>query len=148
MLKAKNSATARKIMKLVTEIAAETQKAHAANDETRSLVVKLIADQASKPRAPTAPTVRPHWGERALTRNERNSIEALVWYKAEELGIKPRTVEAAAEQFFGVEELSQLKAWDYDGLIRFLVDYEAANALSGGSDQASLSRIGESPAAC
>jgi hypothetical protein len=147
MLKTKNSATARKIMKLVTEIAAETQKAHAANDETRSLVVKLIADQAAKQRAPKAPAVRPHWGERALTRNERNSIEALVWYKAEELGIKPRTVEAA-ELFFGVEELGQLKAWDYDGLVRFLVEYEAANALPGGSDQVSLSRIGESPTAC
>ena len=147
MLKAKNSATARKIMELVTEIAAETQKAHAANDETRSLVVKLIADQASKQRAPTAPAVRPHWGERALTRNERNSIEALVYYKAEQLGITPRDVEAAAELFFGVEELSQLKAWDYDGLIRFLVDYDTGNAISAGSDQAYLSRVGESPAA-
>ena len=148
MLRAKNTATAGKIMELVAEIAAETQKAHAANDETRSLVVKLIEDQASQRRAPKAPTVRPHWGERALTRNERNSIEALVYYKAEQLGITPRDVEAAAEQFFGVEELGQLKAWDYDGLIRFLVDYETGNAISGGSDQASLSRIGESPTAC
>jgi hypothetical protein len=87
------------------------------------------------------------WGERALTRNERNSIEALVYYKAEQLGITPRDVEAAAEQFFGVEELSQLKAWDYDGLIRFLVDYDTGNAISAGSDQAYLSRVGESPAA-
>jgi uncharacterized membrane protein (UPF0182 family) len=42
---------------------------------------------------------------------------------------------------------TELKAWDYDGLIRFLVDYDTGNAISAGSDQVYLSRVGESPAA-
>jgi hypothetical protein len=62
--------------------------------------------------------VCPGWGERPLSRNERNAIDALVFYKAEDTGVSPREVEAAIEHFFGVEELSQLKAWDYDGVIR------------------------------
>jgi hypothetical protein len=59
-----------------------------------------------------------------------------------------RIVEASAEVFFGVEELSQLKAWDYDGVIRFLVDYQAGiSHQTNGSDRSSLPRAGESPAA-
>jgi hypothetical protein len=144
MPKAQNTATSRNIMELTRAAAAQAEQALAANSETRSLVEQLIAEQASKRRAPKAPSVHPQWGERPLSGNERNAIEALVWYKAEELGIKPRTVEAAAEAFFAVEELSQLKAWDYDGVIRYLVDFDAGNPIQPEpSDRASLSLAGE-----
>jgi hypothetical protein len=75
--------------------------------------------------------LRPQWGERPLSQRERSAIDALVFYQARETGLPPRTVEAAAEAMFNVPELGQLKAWEYDSVMRYLVDFEVGDRHAG-----------------
>jgi hypothetical protein len=54
----------------------------AGKDSAATLAGEAI--DGAKPRAIRAPPVRPQWGERPMSRNECNAIDALVCCKAEE----------------------------------------------------------------
>ena len=61
--------------------------------------------------------------ERGLTDNERNAIETVIGYKAEQLKISHLTVEQAVCRLLGVQSVGELMAWDYDGVIRYLLGF-------------------------
>jgi hypothetical protein len=63
-----------------------------------------------------------------LNENERNAIETVIGYKAEQLRQPRRAIEESLCQFFWVQSLGELMKWDFDGVIRHLL------GLSGGSD--------------
>jgi hypothetical protein len=58
---------------------------------------------------------------RRLTDNERNAIETVIGYKAEQLKISRRAIEQSLCRFRGVQSVGELMAWDYDGVIRYLL---------------------------
>jgi hypothetical protein len=60
---------------------------------------------------------------RRLTDNERNAIETVIGYKAEQLKISRRAVEQSLYRSRGVQSVGELMAWDYDGVIRFLLAF-------------------------
>lgn len=92
--------------------------------ETISLIERVAekVQQAQVTRVLRTPPVRPQGGERPLNDNEINCIEALIYYQAEELKRPPYAIDKALCTFFGVDTLRDLKAWEYDGVMRYLMD--------------------------
>ena len=119
-------------IQIASEAARQAQEALKVSTETRALVGQLMRQAANGPtiQPGRTPPVVPLWGERALNQRERDAILALVSFKAEETGVAPRTVEAAVERVFGIQEpgFEQLKAWNFDDVIRFLTEYRATDA--------------------
>jgi len=63
-------------------------------------------------------------GRTPLTGNERNSIVALIDYQAEESNkLSAYDIEKLLCTFFDVETIRELKAWEYDAVMRFLTDF-------------------------
>jgi hypothetical protein len=93
--------------------------------ETLALIERAVEqiEKAEAERAIRTPPVLPQWGERPLTGNERNSIDALITYQAEEGNLSAYEIDKLLCTFFGVETIRDLKAWEYDAVIRFLVDF-------------------------
>lgn len=119
-------------IQIASEAARDAQEALKISAETRALVGQLMRQAANGPtlHVGKTPPVVPLWGERPLNKRERDAILALVSFKAEETGLAPRTVEAAVERVFGIQEpgFEQLKAWNFDDVIRFLTEYQVADA--------------------
>jgi hypothetical protein len=93
--------------------------------ETLDLIERAVdrIERAEADRAKRTPPVLRSRGDRPLTVNERDSIEALIHYQADRTGLSPYTIEKSVCLLFGVECIPQLKAWEYDGVIRYLVDF-------------------------
>jgi hypothetical protein len=93
--------------------------------ETLALIERAVeqVEKAEAQRAIRTPPVLPQWGERPLTLNERNSIDALITYHAEQGALSAYEIDKLLCTFFGVETIGDLKAWEYDAVIRFLVDF-------------------------
>ncbi len=93
--------------------------------ETLALIERAVeqVEKAEAKRAIRTPLVLPQWGERPLTGNERNSIDALITYQAEDSVLTAYEIDKLLCTFFGVETISDLKAWEYDAVVRFLVDF-------------------------
>ena len=131
-------------IKILEQLKAAIERADEAlanSAETRDLVTDLAGrvKGRERTRAVLAPPILPQWGERPLTMNERNAVETLINYQAERTGLSPRDVEAALESFFGVVEegFPQLKGWEYDGIVRFLVDFEPTSLPAADNAEAS-----------
>lgn len=78
----------------------------------------------------------PNWGERALEQNERFAINALVEYQAENTGLSPFHIETTAMKFFGVQRWADLKAWNFDQVMRYLTDFHVTGAASSATPRA------------
>ena len=94
--------------------------------EALALIERAVeqVEKAEAERAIRTPLALPQWGERALTLNERNSIVALIDYQAEESNeLSAYDIEKLLCTFFGVETIRDLKAWEYDAVMRFLTDF-------------------------
>jgi hypothetical protein len=94
--------------------------------ETVALIEHAVeqVEKAEAERAIRTPPALPQWGERPLTGNERNSIVALIDYQAEESNkLSAYDIEKLLCTFFGVETICELKAWEYDAVMRFLTDF-------------------------
>jgi hypothetical protein len=94
--------------------------------ETLALVERAVerVEKAEAERAIRTPPVLPQWGERPLTANERNAIVALIDYQAEESSeLSAYDIDKLVCTFFGVETIRDLKAWEYEAVIRFLADF-------------------------
>jgi hypothetical protein len=93
--------------------------------ETVALIERAVehVEKTQAERAIRPLPVLPQWGERPLTLNERNSIVALIDYQAEERDLSAFDVEKLLCTFFGVAEIRDLKAWEYDAVMRFLTDF-------------------------
>ena len=127
---AKKFPAARAVLELVATVVDEAREqqitvANGNNPETLALIERVVerVELAQAARAVHIPPVVPQWGERALTDNELNSIEALICFQAETTGLSPYDVDRAMRRFFGVETVRDLKAWEYDGVIRYLVEF-------------------------
>jgi hypothetical protein len=121
---------ARAVLELVATVVDEAVArnitiANTNDDETLALIEAAVAqiEKAEAERTIQVPPILPGWGERALTQNELNSIEALTVFQAENTGVSAYTVDAAMRRFFDVETVRDLKAWEYDAVIRYLVDF-------------------------
>jgi len=92
--------------------------------ETISLIERVAenVERVEVARVRRTPPVRPQGGERPLNDNEIRCIEALIYYQAEELKRPAYAIDKAVCAFFGVDTLRDLKAWEYDGVMRYLVD--------------------------
>lgn len=130
MPKTKKFPAARAVLELVATVIDEAGDkritlANTNDPETIALIESAVerVEKAQAERAIQAPPVLPQWGERSLTENEINSIAALVNFQAENTGLTPYAVETAVLRFFDVEGIRELKAWEYDGVIRYLVDF-------------------------
>jgi hypothetical protein len=67
---------------------------------------------------------RPNWGERPINQLERNAITSLVYYQAEVTGISAFDINQEVLVLFGVADLEEIKAWNFDEVIRFLTDFD------------------------
>jgi hypothetical protein len=47
----------------------------------------------------------------------------LIFFQAENTGLSAYAIDSALLRFFDVETIRDLKAWEYDGVIRYLVDF-------------------------
>lgn len=63
----------------------------------------------------------PNWGERYLEKIEIDAIDVLVNYQAAQKKLTPHAVENAVLKTFHVTNLAQIKAWNFDQVIRYLV---------------------------
>jgi len=68
---------------------------------------------------------RPNWGERSLYENERNAIDAMLNYQAENMRLSAFKVETEMLRVFGATTLDALKAWNFDEIIRYLTDLDS-----------------------
>jgi hypothetical protein len=93
--------------------------------ETLALIERAVerVEKAEADRAIRTPPVLPQWGERPLTDNERNAVDALIHYQAEAGSLSAYQIDKLVCTFFGVETIRDLKAWEYDAVIRFLADF-------------------------
>lgn len=94
------------------------------NDPETISLIEHMADKAEQGHVTgvrRASPVRPQGGDRLLNDNEINCIEALISYQAEELKRTPYAIDKAVCSFFGVDTLRELKAWEYDGVMQYLV---------------------------
>jgi hypothetical protein len=78
-------------------------------------------------------TARPNWGERLLHQNERGAIDALIAYQAETTGISAFKIEREMLRLFGAAEMTAIKAWNFDEVIRYLTEYGDQLDRSGAS---------------
>jgi hypothetical protein len=130
MSRTKKFPAARAVLELVATVvdeagAKQITLANTNDPEALALIESAVerVEKAQAERAIQAPPVLPQWGERVLTENERNSITALINFQAENTGLSPYAVETSVLRFFDVETIRELKAWEYDGVIRYLVDF-------------------------
>jgi hypothetical protein len=130
MSKTKKFPAARAVLELVATVideagAKQITLANTNDPETLALIESAIeqVEKAQAERSIQAPPVLPQWGERPLTENELNSIEALIFFQAENTGLSAYAIDSALLRFFDVETIRDLKAWEYDGVIRYLVDF-------------------------
>ena len=120
----------RAVLELVNTVIGEAEAkqvtlANTNDPEIIALIEEAVAqvEKAEAERALRTPPVLPQWGERPLTANERLSIDALMSYQAEKSSLSPYEIDKLLCTFFGVETIGDLKAWEYDAVIRFLVDF-------------------------
>ena len=130
MSKTKKFPAARAVLELVATVvdeagAKQITLANSNDPQTLALIERAIeqVEKGEAARAMRTPPVLPRWGERTLTDNERNSIDALITYQAQETGRSAYDIDKAVCLFFDVEMIRDLKAWEYDGVIRYLVDF-------------------------
>lgn len=120
----------RTVMELVATVVSEADAkritlANTNDPKFLALVERAVerVERAEAERAIRTPPVLPQWGERPLTGNERNAIDALIAYQAETGSPNAYNIDKALCLFFGVETIADLKAWEYDAVIRYLVDF-------------------------
>ena len=135
MRKPKMKQPTEQIVELATRASVHADQALFISRETRPLLDSSIQKAAAMPAPPPVqtPPIMPNWGERLLTRQERNAIETLLYFKAGETKLPANAVEKDLEVAFGVEEhgFGHLKAWNFDDAIRFLVEYEPNDQPAG-----------------
>jgi hypothetical protein len=131
MTRAAKFPATRAVLELVNTVigGAEAKQITLANTndpETIALIERAVeqVEKAEAERTICTPPVFPQWGDRPLTDNERNSIDALISYQAEEnSNLSAFEIDKLVCTFFGVEEIRDLKAWEYDAVMRFLTDF-------------------------
>jgi hypothetical protein len=131
MSKTNKFPAARAVLELVATVvdeagAKQIRLANTNDPETIALIERAVerVEAAEAARASQTRPVLPQWGERTLTGNERNSIDALITYQAAETGRSAYDIDKAVCLFFDVETIRDLKAWEYDGVIRYLADFK------------------------
>ena len=120
----------RAVLELVNTVVDEAGAKHITlantNDpETITLIERAVekVEKAEAIRLVQTPPVLPQWGERPLNESEIRCIEALISCQAEELKLSAYAIDKAVSTFFGVDTLRELKAWEYDGVMRYLVNF-------------------------
>jgi hypothetical protein len=113
--------TSDNILNFVEAAIAEAQKSRLPAAATRH-VMKHVAGMLG---VAVMTAQAPNWGERRLAPNEIDSLSALIAYQANNTKLSEYFVHYTVTRFFGVEELGQLKAWNYDAAVRYLVDFPA-----------------------
>jgi hypothetical protein len=131
MMRPKKFPATRTVLELVKTVvdeagAQQITLANANDPETLALIERAVeqVEEAEAERAIRTPPVLPQWGERPLTFNECNAIDALMNYQAEQTKLTAFEIDKLLCAFFGVETIRDLKAWEYDAVIRFLADFQ------------------------
>jgi hypothetical protein len=113
--------TSHNILNFVEAASTEAQKSRLPAPAIRH-VMKHVAGMLC---VAAGPASSPNWGERRLAPNEVDALSALIAYQANNTRLSEYFVHYTVTRFFGIEELGQLKAWNYDAAVRYLVDFPA-----------------------
>ena len=65
-----------------------------------------------------------------MDKNQLKSLGALISYVSHEQNVDFETVKCIIEAKFGVDNIGQLKATNYDDIVRFIVDFRIDRSIN------------------
>jgi hypothetical protein len=102
-------------------IRAREEMAHRANDNAPPDSIKAIQELMRIVLDADGERPEPFEINRPLNATELSAVRTLIDWQADELGVLPRLIALAVEIAFSVEDVVELRAWDFDAVVSYVV---------------------------